>query len=317
MFAAGVQPGDEVIVPTLTFCASANAVLYQGGTPVLVDVSGSDLNLDPDLARAVVTRNTKAIVAVDYAGHPASLGSLREVADDHGLYLIEDACHALGATFEGVPVGAISDLTVFSFHPVKHVAAGEGGVVTTNDPELASRLRSFRTHGLDYGVGGDEEPWRYDMVDLGYNYRLTDMGAALGLSQLNQLDSFLDRRRKIASSYEVELAGLPLVLPSKPSWATHAWHIFPVRLALEELAVRRSHIVRALHAENIGVAVHYLPVHLLRYYQDRFGYGEGDFPIAENAYERLITLPLFPAMSDEDVADVVSALCKVLSVYAA
>ena len=316
-FAAGIGPGDEVIVPALTFAASANAVLYQGGIPVFADVRGDTLNADPADVAAKLTGRTRAIVAVDYAGQPADLDALGALARDRGLALIEDAAHALGAEYRGRRVGALADLTAFSFHPVKHITTGEGGLVTTASRELAARLRRFRNHGLEteYGERHERGDEYSPMVELGYNYRLTDLQCALGLSQLARLEQFLKRRAELAQRYRTELAGQPgLLLPAVAPDVRHAWHIFPVLLQPERLRADRRTILAALRAENIGVAVHYVPVYWHPYYQAR-GYRCGLCPRAEWAFERLLTLPLFPAMTDEDAEDVLAAVRKVLGHY--
>ncbi|HSJ53653.1 MAG TPA: UDP-4-amino-4,6-dideoxy-N-acetyl-beta-L-altrosamine transaminase [Anaerolineae bacterium] len=318
-FGAGIGPGDEVIVPPLTFAASANCVLYQGGRPVFVDVQAGTLNVDPASVEAAVTPRTRAIVAVDYAGQPADLDELRAIAERHGLWLIEDAAHAIGATYKGRAAGSISDLTTFSTHPVKHVTTGEGGVITTADDEVAQRLRWFRNHGIttDHRQRAAKGGWFYEMVDLGYNYRLPDINCALGLSQLRKLDGWLARRRAIAACYHRAFAGMPTVEPLavRPDRET-AWHIYPILLELEGLRQDRAQVFAALRAENIGVNVHYIPVYWHPYYE-KLGYRRGLCPVAEDAYERLITLPLFATMTDQDVDDVVAAVTKVVEAYAA
>jgi perosamine synthetase len=316
-FAAGVGPGDEVIVPALTFAASANAACYLGAMPVFADVRADTLNVDPDDAARRVTARTRAIVAVDYAGQPADLDRFRALARAHGVPLIEDAAHALGAEYHGRRVGAIADLTAFSFHPVKHVAAGEGGLVTTDDGEMASRLRRFRNHGLETEFRErDASGLEYSpMVDLGYNYRVTDLQSALALSQLGRLEAGLKRREEIAQRYRAELGALPeLALPDVVPGVRHAWHIFPVLLDLDRLAADRRAVLAALRAENIGAAVHYVPVYWHPYYEAR-GYARGLCPRAEAAFARLLTVPLFPGMSDGDVDDVLAAVRKVIGHY--
>jgi len=317
MFAAAIGPGDEVIVPALTFVASANAVLYQGGIPVFADVRDDTLTVDAADVAAKLTGRTRAVVAVDYAGQPADLDEIGAIARDGGLTLIEDAAHALGAEYRGRRVGAVADLTTFSFHPVKHVTTGEGGLVTTPSRELDARLRRFRNHGLEteftqrHERGDEYSP----MVELGYNYRLTDLQCALGLSQLAKLEQFLKRRAEIAQRYRTELEGQPgLALPAVAPHVRHGWHIFPVLLQPERLSAARRTILAALRAENIGAAVHYVPVYWHPYYQAR-GYRRGLCPRAEWAFERLLTLPLFPAMTDQDVDDVLAAVRKVLAHY--
>ncbi len=318
VFAAGLGPGDEAITTPLTFCATANCVLYQGARPVFADILGDTLNIDPNEVSGRITAKTKAILAVDYAGHPAELDSLMELAGRHDLMVIEDACHALGAEYKEIRVGGISHMTVFSFHPAKHVTTGEGGIVTTDDPEFARRLRMFRSHGIDSDARErqTEGRWRYEMVALGYNYRLTDIGSALGLSQLSKLDRNLNRRREIAARYGRAFEDLTCIEPPFVRQdANPAWHLYPIRLNLPELRASRAEVFRALWAEGLGVNVHYLPVHLHPYYREQFGYQGGEYPLAENAYERLISLPMFHAMSDQDIEDVIMAVIKVCGAY--
>jgi perosamine synthetase len=318
-FAAGLRPGDEAITTPMTFCATANCVLYQGARPVFADVCPDTLNLDPDEVARRITSHTKAILPVDYAGHPADLDPLLELADRHGLVVIEDACHALGAEYKGRRVGSISHMTVFSFHPVKHITTGEGGMVTTNDAELARRLRMFRNHGIDSDARQRQAQgqWYYEMLTLGYNYRLTDIGCALGLSQLRKLHANLARRREVAARYNWSFQGMRAVIPPavRPN-VNPAWHFYPIRLALPKLRVGRAEIFRALRAENIGVNVHYIPVHLHPYYRERFDYQGGECPVAERAYEQLVSLPMFHGMTDQDVEDVIEAVRKVVGYYA-
>jgi perosamine synthetase len=315
--AAGIGRGDEVVVPALTFAASANAVLYQGGTPVFADVREDTLCVDPADVAARITPRTRAIVAVDYAGQPADLAPLGALARERRLALIEDAAHALGAEYRGRRVGALADLTTFSFHPVKHVTTGEGGLVTTASAEMDARLRRFRNHGLEAGFAErDERGLEYSpMVELGYNYRLTDIGCALGLVQLGKLEAFLKRRAEVARRYRAELGQEPgLALPAVAPDVRHAWHIFPVLLEIERLAADRRTILAALRAENIAATVHYVPVYWHPYYQ-ALGYRRGLCPRAERAFERLLTLPLFPGMTDEDAGDVLAAVRKVVGHY--
>jgi len=317
-FAAGIGPGDEAITTPMTFCATANCILYQRAKPVFADISRDTLNLDPDEVANRITPKTKAIIPVDYSGHPAELDALNKLAQDHGLIVIEDACHALGATYKGRQVGSISNMTVFSFHPVKHITTGEGGMVTTDDKELAARLSLFRNHGI---VGDARQrqangQWYYEMVSLGYNYRLTDIGSALGISQLKKLDDNLLRRREIASIYRAAFSDISsLILPVERPEVASAWHLYPIRLDLDLLTATRAEVFQALRAENIGVNVHYIPVHMHPYYRNLFGYEGGEYPIAEAAYERLISLPMFHAMTKADVDDVINAVKKVIESF--
>jgi perosamine synthetase len=318
-FAAGFTAGDEAITTPLTFAATANCVLYQGATPVFADVSGDTLNLDPEQVSTKMSAKTRAILPVDYAGHPADLTPILEMARRHGLIVIEDACHALGAEYGGQCVGSIADLTVFSFHPVKHITTGEGGMVTTNNRQFAETLRRFRNHGISSDARQRQSAgqWHYEMVLLGFNYRLPDIVCALGIQQLKKLDANLARRRAIAAHYTSAFGEVPGVIsPASRTGANPAWHLYPIRLDLEKLAADRAQIFSALRAENIGVNVHYIPVHLHPYYRERFGYKGGEFPVAEDAYARLISLPMFHGMSDQDVEDVIAAVRKVLCHYA-
>jgi perosamine synthetase len=314
-FAATLKPGDEAITSPMTFAATANCVLYQGAMPVFADVSRDTLNLDPGECGRKVTTRTKAILPVDYAGHPADLDLFAALAEKHGLVVIEDACHALGAEYRGRRVGSMSQMSVFSFHPVKHLTTGEGGMVTTNNSLFAETLRRFRNHGVssDARQRQHDGEWFYEMVLLGFNYRLTDIACALGIQQLEKLESNLARRRDIATRYNGAFAETPGVIPPKVREDVNpAWHLYPIRLRLENLSAGRAQIFRALRAENIGVNVHYVPVHLHPYYRERFGYKPGAYPVAEDAYERLISLPMFHGMSDQDVDDVIRAVNKVM-----
>ena len=318
-FAAGLKSGDEAITTPLTFAATANCVLYQGATPVFADVCRDTLNLDPEQMEKKITPKTRAILAVDYAGHPADLSQILEIARRQGLIVIEDACHALGAESDGQRVGSIADMTVFSFHPVKHITTGEGGMVATNNPQFAETLRRFRNHGISSDARQRQSAgqWHYEMVLLGFNYRLPDIVCALGIQQLKKLDANLARRREIAAVYTAafrEISGV--IPPAVRSGVNPAWHLYPIRLDLAKLKVDRAQIFRALRAENIGVNVHYIPVHLHPYYREQFGYKGGEFPVAEDAYERLISLPMFHGMSDQDVQDVLAAVRKVLFHFA-
>ena len=316
-FAAGIGPGDEVITTPLTFAASANCVLYVGGRPVFADVCADTLNIDPeDVVRKIMPR-TKAIITVDFTGQPCDYESIRALAGQYGLVIIEDAAHALGAEYNGQRIGTFNELTTFSFHPVKHVTTGEGGMVVTNDPDLAAKMRTFRTHGItaDFRQRAEDRSWVYEMVALGYNYRLPDINCALGLAQMSKLNEWLARRREIAARYTEAFAQMPEVdVPLVLAGTNPAWHLYVIELNLERLRVGRKEVFTALRAENIGVNVHYIPVYWHPYYR-QLGYEKGLCPVAEAAYERLISLPMFPAMTDEDVEDVITAIDKVISAY--
>ena len=305
--ALGVGPGDEVIVPPMTFAATANCILYTGATPVFADVDPSTLLLDPVDAERRITDRTRAILAVDYAGQPCDWGLLRALADDYGLALGADACHSLGGDDHGRPVGSLADASAFSLHPVKHVTTGEGGVVTTDDEELAARMRRFRNHGIstDHRERAEAGAWFYEMVELGFNYRITDFQCALGLSQLGKLPGWVERRRALAARYDAALAGLPAVRPlRRRQGAGHAFHLYVVRVP------RRDEVFAELRAAGIGANVHYIPVHLHPYYRERLGTGPGLCPAAEDAFAEILSLPLFPGMSEADVDDVVASLAE-------
>jgi perosamine synthetase len=322
-FAAGLKPVDEAITSPLTFAATANCVLYQGARPVFADVSPDTLNLDPDRIAECITTRTRAVLPVDYAGHPADLDPILTLAERHGLTVIEDACHALGAEYNGAEYrgrrsGNLAHMSVFSFHPVKHVATGEGGMVTTDRADLAESLRRFRNHGIssDAGQRYASGQWHYEMVELGFNYRLTDVACALGLSQLKKLDTNLARRREIAARYTAAFRDIPgVATPATRPNVNPAWHLYPIRVNPAHLTTDRAGVFHALRAENIGVNVHYIPVHLHPYYRDRFGYRGGEYPVAEAAYEQLISLPMFHGLTDEDVLDVIHAVGKVLTSF--
>jgi perosamine synthetase len=265
-----------------------------------------------------VTPRTRAVVAVDFAGQACDYDALRDVVHRHQLALVADACHAVGGSYRGRPVGSLADLSTFSFHPVKHITTGEGGMISTDDAELASRMRIFRNHGITTDSRQREEQgsWFYEMVGLGYNYRMTDFQCALGVSQLSKLPAWIARRREIAAAYDRAFADVPEVRPLRVRPEVgHAYHLYVVQLQFDRLKVDRARVFAALRAENIGVNVHYIPVHLHPFYRRHFGTGPGDCPVAENAYDRLLTVPLFPAMTDHDVADVVTALGKVIEAY--
>ena len=319
-FAAQIEKDDEVITTPITFAASANCVLYQGGTPVFADIDADTLNIDPVEIERKIIKRTKALIPVDFTGLPVNLEEILQIARKNNLIVIEDASHALGATYKDRKIGSISDMTIFSFHPVKHITTGEGGMITTNNKEYYERLKLFRTHGITKDKDkllNYDGPWYYEMQELGYNYRLTDFQCALGISQLKKIDKFISRRREIVKKYNSEFKDMPEIkIPEiNPTDSNPVWHIFMIQVNLERLKIDRREIFEALRAENIGVNVHYIPIHLQPYYQKRFDYHFGDFPKAEVYYSRAITLPLFPKMSDKDIDDVVAAVKKVINYY--
>ena len=315
VWVSGIGPGDEVIVPAISFVASANCVLYVGAKPVFVDLCTDTLNIDPIDVRRKITGRTKAIVAVDYAGHPCDHDELKSIAVEYGIPVIEDASHSLGATYKGRTVGTLQDFTTLSFHPVKHITTGEGGMVLTDNASAAKRLRSFRHHGIDFDLHQRAltQGWRYDIVTLGYNYRIPDINCALGVSQMAKLDDWLQRRREIAKAYHKGFADLDsLDCPTERSDCSSAWHLYVLRFKLDRLTKNRDWIFSALRAENIGVHVNYIPIPWMTHYQS-LGYQKGMWPVAEGEFERMISLPMFPAMTDKDVSDVIAAVRKVVA----
>lgn len=312
--AIDIRPDDEVIVPAISFVASANCVLYRRGRPIFADVCKDTMNIDPaDVARKI-TKKTKAVVAVDFAGHPADHDELREIAAAHNLPIISDAAHSLGATYRGKSVGRLQDITTLSFHPVKIITTGEGGALLTDNDEIAKRARSFRHHGIDLDLHARarRDTFEYDVTSLGFNYRITDISCALGSSQMKKLDGWIARRRAIAAMYRNGLANNPMLeLPTERADSQSAWHLYVVRLNLDGLTVSRREIFAAMRAENIGVNVHYIPIPWLTLYRD-LGYEPGQWPVAETEYERTLSIPIYPGMTDEDVGDVVAAFARVL-----
>ena len=302
-----LTPGAEAITTPFTFAATANALLYHGIKPVFADIDPRTWNLDPHAVVRNITPRTRAIIVVAYSGQPCDMDEYRAIAKQHGLFLIEDAAHSLGATYKGVRTGGHADLTTFSFHPAKHITTGEGGMVTTNHEQLLKKLKLLRTHGIDSDAGsryGPNASWAYDMKVLGRNYRMTDFQCALGLSQLKRLDDFIAKRRKLVDLYRKCLPAHIQTIVEQPDRQS-AWHLFPVLLPK---GVDRDVVFEKMRKANIGVNVHYIPVYRHSYYQQHHPANPRDFPVTEDVFSRLITLPLFSRMKEEDVHDVVAAL---------
>ncbi len=311
--AAGIAQGDEVIVPAITFAATANAALYLGARPIFADVTPDTATIDPDAVGEIVTPRTKAIVAVDYAGHPADIDGLRSVAGRHGCLLLEDAAHAIGGRDRGRPVGSAVDGAVFSFHPVKHLTTGEGGAAATSRRPWAEFMRAFRSHGIvpgELAESGGALPWG-TMTALGFNYRLPDIQAALGLSQLRKLPRFLQRRSDLVRRYNDAFADLPVDTPVTRKGADPAWHLYVLRLRLSELRRSRAEVVQRLREEDIGAQVHYLPVYWHPYYA-QLGYRRGLCPEAEHHGLRCLSLPLFPSLTEAQVDQVIGSVRRVV-----
>jgi perosamine synthetase len=318
MYALNIDEGDEVIVPPITFAATANSIVYQKGIPVFADVQADTLLIDPEKVEEKITKRTKAIVAVDYAGHPCEYEKLRNISERNNIKLVADGCHALGAEYRDERVGRLADMTVFSFHPVKHITTGEGGMIVTNESCYRDRMMRFRNHGItsDYVQRDERGSWIYEIEELGFNYRITDIQCALGISQLRKLKRFLRRRREIAEVYNSLLSDISEIAPLKVKEdVLHAYHLYVVRVKLSSLDAGRSDLFRALRDEGIGVNVHYIPVHYHPFYKKRFNTGQGLCPVAEKVYEEILSLPIYPAMSDSDVEFVVNRLKEIIEEF--
>jgi dTDP-4-amino-4,6-dideoxygalactose transaminase len=314
----GVGPGDDVITTPLTFAATVNVIEHVGARPVLADVAPDTLNLDPRRVEAALTPRTRAIIPVHYAGHPADLGALRDIARARGIAIVEDAAHALPAAWRGQRIGGGSDLCAFSFYATKNLTTAEGGALT-GEPALLERARTISLHGMSrdawnrYGKGGT---WRYDVVFPGFKYNMTDLQASLGLHQLRKLPAFHQRRRAIAAQYTrafVDVEGLE-VPPDQPG-VDHAWHLYVLRLRPEALRIDRDRFIDEMTARNVGTSVHFIPIHLHPYYRDKYGYAPEDFPVTVGNFRRMLSLPLHPRLSDEDVTDVIQAVLDVVHTH--
>jgi UDP-4-amino-4,6-dideoxy-N-acetyl-beta-L-altrosamine transaminase len=317
-FAADIGPGDEVITSPITFAASANCVLYQGGTPVFADINTKTYNIDPKSIEEKITDKTKAIIPVHYTGQSVDLDPIIKIAKKYDLKIIGDAAHAIGTKYKGKKIGSIVDMTEFSFHPVKTITSGEGGAITTNSKELYEKLKLFRTHGItkeNDQLINNEGPWYYEQQDLGYNYRLTDIQCALGISQLERIEAFKKRRNEITEEYNKAFKDLDeIILQEEPDFSDTSRHLYIIQLVLEKLTIGRKEFFNKLRDKNIGVNVHYVPVYFHPYYKN-MGYEKGLCPHAEKLYERMITIPLHPSMSDEDVNYVINTIKTLVNKY--
>ena len=304
--------GSEIITTPFTFVATSNAVLYNNLKPIFADIEKETRNINPEEIRKKITDKTKAIIYVDYAGHPCDIEEIKDIAEEHDLYLIEDASHAIGAEYKGKKIGNFADMTIFSFHPVKHITTGEGGVVVTNDEDFYERLKMLRNHGIDKSAldrFGPKAGWAYDLKFLGRNYRITDFQAALGISQLKKLDEFIRRRGEIVEMYNEVLEDLhEIETPVVKPYVKPAWHIYTVLLN----GINRDEFFSKMRERNIGVNVHYIPIYRFSYYQEQFNFNPKDFPATEEVFNKIVTLPLFPKMCDDDVEDVIEGVEKVI-----
>ncbi len=318
--AAGVGPGDEVITTPITFAASANCALYCGARPVFADIDPETYNIDPASIREKITDKTKAIVAVDFTGQAVQHDEIRKICEEHGLVFIEDAAHSLATSYNGKRVGSLADMTTFSFHPVKTITGGEGGAVTTNNEEYYRKLMLAHTHGITHDEelmegAHHEGPWYYEQISLGYNYRITDFQAALIVSQMKKLDMFAARRKEIVKRYNEAFGQIPEIIVQKeiPQSDT-CRHIYIIRIDTDRLTCTRREFFDAMSAENVQCQIHYVPVYWFPYYQ-HLGYKKGLCPKAEEVYKGIMSIPLYPKMSDDDVEDVIHAVKKVVANY--
>jgi len=316
--ALGVGAGDEVIAPAMTFCSTIHPIVHNGAKPVLVDCSRDTFNIDPQQIEGRITPRTKAILVVHMCGRSCEMGPVLEIARRHSLQVIEDCAHAIESTYQGQATGLMGDAGCFSFYPTKNITTGDGGMVVTRDPELLQRAKVLSLHGMTADawsrfVGG---PSGYDVIEAGFKYNMTDLAAALGLPQLAKVEDHWRQRERVWLQYSRLLRDLPLLLPATDAGSRHAYHLYTPLLVLEELRVGRREIIVALEAENIGVGIHYVPVHQHPYYRHRFGFADSDFPNATFVGERTLSLPLSPAMSEGDVSDVVTALTRICRYYA-
>lgn len=317
--AIGLKPGDEVLVPTTTFTATAEVVTYLGARPVLVDIDARTLNLDVVDAARKITARTRAIIPVHFGGQPCDLAEIQDLAETHKLHVIEDAAHALPASYCGKPIGSISELTAFSFYATKTLSTGEGGMVTTSNEDYARRLQVMRLHGISRDAWkrySAEGSWQYEVVEAGYKYNLTDMQSALGIVQLSKCDAMNQSRSRIATRYtqafsSIDALELPEVLPDR----TTSWHLYVVRLQLDRLRTDRARFIQELGERGVSASVHFIPLHLQPFYQRAFSYKEGDFPVAEQEYQRCLSLPLYPTMTDEEVEQVIWAVGDAVSCW--
>ncbi|NCC54996.1 MAG: UDP-4-amino-4,6-dideoxy-N-acetyl-beta-L-altrosamine transaminase [Erysipelotrichia bacterium] len=318
--AAGIGPGDEVITTPLTFAASANCALYCGARPVFADVDPETYNIDPESIRACITEKTKAVVAVDFTGQAVKNDEIRQICDEYHLIFIEDAAHAIATKYKGKQVGSLADMTCFSFHPVKTITGGEGGAVATNDESLYSKLVLAHTHGITHDEelmveAPHEGPWYYEQISLGFNYRITDIQAALIVSQMKKLDAFSERRKVIVKMYNDAFQNVPEIIVQKEIPESDSCrHLYIIRLDLDKLKCSRREFFDAMSAENVQCQIHYVPVYWFPHYQN-LGYKKGLCPNAENIYSGIMSIPLYPKMTDQDVSDVITAVKKVVENY--
>lgn len=317
--AIGVDERDEVITTPFTFAATGNVIVHQKAKPVFVDINKQTLNVDPEKIRRKITAKTKAIIPVHFGGQPCDMDEILKIARRRRVLVIEDAAHAVGAEYKGEKIGTIGDITTFSFYPIKNITTGEGGMVTTNSKKWADKIRILSLHGITSNAWkrySSKGSWYYEIMFPGYKYNMTDMQASLGIHQLKKLPKFLEIRTKFAKIYDKAFNSISqIILPRVDNKVKHARHLYTVLLNLKSLRINRNDFIKELYAENIGTSVHFIPLHLHPYYKKSFGYKKGDFPNAEYIYERIISLPLYPKMCEEDVHNVIEAVEKIIKYY--
>jgi len=317
LIAGGVKPGDEVITTPITFAATANTIIHVGATPIFVDVDPNTFCIDANKIEEKITDRTKAIVPVHYTGHACDMDKIRAIAEKHNLFVSEDAAHAIDTYYKGDLIGKKGDCASFSFYATKNICTGEGGMLTTNREDIAEKARVMSTHGMSkaawnrYGKGG---AWRYDIEYPGHKYNMFDIQAALAKTQMNKLAFMQDRRKEIVKKYEEAFSKLDgIKLPPEADYTTHSWHLYVTRLELDKLTIDRDRFIELMAEANIGTSVHFIPVHLMSYYRETYGYKEGDLPVAESYFDTIVSLPLYPKMTDEDVQDVINAVTDIIN----
>lgn len=319
LIAGGVKPGDEVITTPMTFAATANTIIHCGATPVFVDIDPETFCIDANKIEEKITSKTKAIVPVHYTGHACDMDKIRAIADKYNLFVSEDAAHAIDTFYKGDLIGKKGDCASFSFYATKNICTGEGGMLTTNREDIAEKARVISSHGMSkaawnrYGKGGS---WRYDIEYPGHKYNMFDIQAALAKTQMDKLPAMQARRKEIVKAYTEAFKDLDSIsLPGEAEYTTHSWHLYVVRLNLDNLTIDRDKFIELMAEANIGTSVHFIPVHLMSYYRENFGYKEGDFPVTEEYFDRILSLPLYPKMTDKDVQDVISTVTNILTKY--
>lgn len=317
--ALGIGDGDEVITTPYTFAATSEVVINENAKPVFVDVEKDTYNIDPALIEEKITDKTKAIIVVHYAGHACEMDKIMDLARKYDLYVIEDAAHAIGSKYKDKKIGSIGDFTCFSFYATKNITTAEGGMITTDHGDLADKMRMLSLHGISKDAWkrySSEGSWYYEIIYSGYKYNMSDLQASIGIHQMKKLDQMQKRREEIADRYNQSFAQIPqITIPTVKSYATHAWHLYPIQVNPELLSINRNEFIEALKAENIGTSVHFIPLHLHPYYREKYGFKGDDFPNAESLYNNEISLPIYPRMTDEDVEDVISAVKKIINYY--